>query len=429
MARCLAVTGASGYIGQAVVKAALATGWQVTAFVRDPARMASLPNVVVRRYALEDEPREEEWQGVDCIIHLAAVLNPTRPGEEAADLHAARALAALAGRQNCRLIFISSQSARLSSPSGYGHRKAVVEQIVTEAGGIVIRPGMVYGGEEASTYGILCRLLRSSPVIPVPCADAPIHPIHIDELAKAILCLAEMPTPPRLSRLGSDDDVSFADFLTAIARYHLNGARQIVPLPTRLVMVLIAILRRVPLLPKVNPERVVGLAALPPLDSAPTLRALGLRLRPVSAALSAETTWRRRSLLAEGLGLIAYAGGKPPKPAQIRRYATLIEAAQHGVPLALPVCLAIRPWIWRLADPSGLPWGQPVRERLAIAARIAESDPAVARRLLQLKKVSLAAMICRLGGIAVREALLLPMRAVFSRLLDLWLAPVKDALR
>jgi len=62
----LAITGATGFIGRALIDHALRRGHEVIAFTRDPRR--SIPGCEMRAFALDTAP---DITGCDAIIHLA----------------------------------------------------------------------------------------------------------------------------------------------------------------------------------------------------------------------------------------------------------------------------------------------------------------------------------------------------------------------
>ncbi len=62
----IGITGASGFIGKAIIDLALRRGHEVTAFTRDPAR--TIPGCTMRGFALDRVP---DLSGCDAIIHLA----------------------------------------------------------------------------------------------------------------------------------------------------------------------------------------------------------------------------------------------------------------------------------------------------------------------------------------------------------------------
>ncbi|HXM19161.1 MAG TPA: TIGR01777 family oxidoreductase [Candidatus Tumulicola sp.] len=66
------VTGASGFIGKALVAALLSRGDAVTALSRDPAKAKIPPGVRVARFdPLDPHPNPEPFEGQDAVVHLA----------------------------------------------------------------------------------------------------------------------------------------------------------------------------------------------------------------------------------------------------------------------------------------------------------------------------------------------------------------------
>ncbi|HEX8295750.1 MAG TPA: TIGR01777 family oxidoreductase [Chthoniobacteraceae bacterium] len=62
----IGVTGASGFIGRAIIDHALRRGHEIMAFTRSPER--SIPGCSMRRFSLEEVP---DLSGCDAVIHLA----------------------------------------------------------------------------------------------------------------------------------------------------------------------------------------------------------------------------------------------------------------------------------------------------------------------------------------------------------------------
>lgn len=162
------VTGASGYIGVHVVRELLGEGHEVTAVVRSPARLGSLPGTtglrVVTADLLERRSLAEALEGQDVCVHAA--LSWGQPGSELdlPDTAIAARLFDDAGRAGvARCVYLSSASVhrpfapemdeddRLTTSDYYGATKAAGEVFLRAAcathdmSGVVIRPGPVVG--------------------------------------------------------------------------------------------------------------------------------------------------------------------------------------------------------------------------------------------------------------------------------------------
>ena len=111
----LAITGAGGYLGRAVVARARAQGHTVRALVRDaaqtPAEWAQDGGITVQAVAL-DGLTPADLAGVDAVLHLAAAMTGDDAAQEAGTLAPMRALlAAMAGCAPVpRLVLASSIS-------------------------------------------------------------------------------------------------------------------------------------------------------------------------------------------------------------------------------------------------------------------------------------------------------------------------------
>jgi nucleoside-diphosphate-sugar epimerase len=157
------VTGATGYIGAAVVHALAARGHVVVATARTRRATAALLTIGYRPVAADlREPQSlaAAAAGCDAVVHAAATQDEDMgPVEQAA----VRALLAAAAKDGAAFVYTSGVWVYPSAPAGrlldedsatdpvvtLAWRPALEAEVLAAAGGglrtAVIRPGMVYG--------------------------------------------------------------------------------------------------------------------------------------------------------------------------------------------------------------------------------------------------------------------------------------------
>lgn len=377
----LIVTGGTGYIGARLVERARAEGRRVTLIGRSPA--CDSP------WTLGDPlPPGIAMSRATALIHLA---HDWRAGEQGNVAATERLFDSARSAGVATRVFISSQSARRDALNLYGRMKWAAEQRIADA--TSLRVGLVYGGPRRAMYGLLCGLARL-PVLPMIEPRRAVQPIHLDEVVRGILAAADGRASGVLA-LAGPDRIGFGEVLRALALAYGGRRLRILPIPLRLALLACDVSARLPLLPTVDRERVLGLAGTEPIDSALDLARLGIEVEPIAARLAREPAGRR-ALLGEARAFLRHAG-IAPTPALLRRYAR-----------ALPEGAIARPhWALRWREPLGAAGA--LGKRLRIAARIAEaSAPGEA----MLARGSRTARLLRLAAEAAFEMLLLPTRLI-----------------
>lgn len=374
------VTGASGYIGERLVAHAARGGHAVVAATRSRPGNPGLEWVA---FDLANAQSFHLPPGIDAVVHLAAVTTASEISPDT-EIAVARHLAVAANRAGARLLFVSSQVARPDAPTPYGQIKWAIEQVVAAAGGVSIRPGQVYGGPERGLFGLLVRLVRALPVIPAFMPAPRIQPIHVDDLARAILAALDSDAATGcVLCLGSPQPVTFTCLLATIARQRVHATRFRIPVPTPLVLLGVSLLGK-SLAGRLGLDKLRSLFDLPPMETRADLALLGLALRPIASGMVRSGDDRRRQLAAEGSALLAYILGCRPDRAIVARYVRVIETLRGGEALGLPGIFKRFPATLALVDTPATrsPEADETVWRLSAAMAIAEASPAGALRFL-----------------------------------------------
>jgi nucleoside-diphosphate-sugar epimerase len=166
-AQVVAVSGATGYVGSVIVGAAGSIG-KVIGLVRVPQRIDDIPwsFATTNTQAVAAALRQ---RGVTDLVHAAWDMKTSlrHVMEKGCVEGSARLFEAVhvAGVQ--RLIFISTISAFDQARAVYGRSKLLTERIALQAGGVVIRLGLVYGSISGGVFGTIQNAVRRSRVVPL----------------------------------------------------------------------------------------------------------------------------------------------------------------------------------------------------------------------------------------------------------------------
>jgi len=202
----IAITGATGFVGSAVLDAALAEGHQVRALARR--EQAPRAGVEWVRGDLGDTGALAALvAGADAVVHVAGLTNTPDPAQfEIANVTGtAHVIAAMAEAGLRRLVLVSSLAAREPKLSAYGASKARAETLV-EASGLdwtIVRPPGVYGPRDVD-YLEMFRTAKWG-FVPLPPGGAS-SIIHADDLARLLVTLAASNAAPTRKKIYEPDD-------------------------------------------------------------------------------------------------------------------------------------------------------------------------------------------------------------------------------
>ncbi|WP_200844903.1 MULTISPECIES: NAD(P)-dependent oxidoreductase [unclassified Novosphingobium] len=185
----IALTGATGFVGQAVLEAALEAGYAVRALTRrtQPERrnVDWVGGDLGNRAALADLMR-----GAEGVIHVAGVVNaPDAAGFEEGNVTGTLNMIETVIEAGVRrFVNVSSLSAREPELSAYGASKAKAEKylMASPLDWTIVRPPAIYGPRDKEMFELF-RAVRWG-VLPMP-KDGRASMIHVEDLARLLVAL------------------------------------------------------------------------------------------------------------------------------------------------------------------------------------------------------------------------------------------------
>lgn len=202
----LAVTGASGFVGGAVCRAAVAQGWRVYGYGR---RSVELSGVRYRRWDLDDGPLPEP-PDVDVVVHAAAAVTDWGPPGPVWRSNVDGVRQVLATFPAARLVHVSSASVYDPGvptvqategaapvdryPSAYAASKAAAERLLAgRPDTVILRPHAIYGPGDPTLLPRILSAIRGRTLWIVGDGTHRHSLTSIGNLATATLLACEVP--------------------------------------------------------------------------------------------------------------------------------------------------------------------------------------------------------------------------------------------
>jgi uncharacterized protein YbjT (DUF2867 family) len=191
----IVITGATGFVGEEIVKQMRAAGFPVRAIVREPGSAQWLAD----RYGAElfhgnvlfAPSIEGAMQGANCVIHLVGIIREEKESTfERAHTQATKHVIDEAKKANVkRFLHMSALGTRENARSRYHQTKWAAEEYVRKSGlaWTIFRPSVIYGPKDKSV-NTLVKVMRRLPFVPVlGTGNTKIQPVSVENVARAFV--------------------------------------------------------------------------------------------------------------------------------------------------------------------------------------------------------------------------------------------------
>jgi uncharacterized protein YbjT (DUF2867 family) len=288
------VTGGTGYIGQAVVRALINRSHQVRLLQRPMTeREVPFPVEVVKGDLFDSQVLEQACHGMDAVIHLVGIIRERpRQGVTMHRIHVDGTTAVVSAAKHAgveRFIHMSALGARENATSAYHRSKWASEQTVRHSKRLftIFRPSVVFGegGSGSNFVGLLRNLVASTPIVPmIGDGQFPLQPVSVETVAQAFASALETERSiGKVYELGGPDVLTYHDILVRIA-YQLNKPLRTFSISIGVMRRLVPILQHFPSFPLTVDQLTMLLEGNACSDTTPAYEDLCLRPIPFQLA-------------------------------------------------------------------------------------------------------------------------------------------------
>lgn len=212
----VAVTGATGFVGRAVVDRAAGSGLSLRALTRRA--QPSRAGITWIAGAL-DKPDSLATlvEGADVVLHIAGVVNaPDRAGFVAGNIDGTRAIVEAAKAAGIkRFVHVSSLSAREPALSTYGWSKRQAEDMVMASAldWTIVRPSGIYGPGDIEMRDMFRAAKMGITLMPPP---GKVSLVAVEDFARLLTTLVTTDGPRAVLEVDDGQALTHAELANAI---------------------------------------------------------------------------------------------------------------------------------------------------------------------------------------------------------------------
>lgn len=233
------ITGATGFIGRALVRQLSSIGYPLRALIRPSPRSPRLPKGVPVEVAVvslaDTRGLRAAMRDVETVIHLASAENQGSRGNLlATDIQGTKNLVEAAADAGVdRFVYISHLGAARASGYPAFKAKGIAEEYIRDGKTpyTIIRTSLVYGPEDHLTNNLV-KLIRSSVgIFPIPSSGrSVVQPVWVEDLVTCMIwALQNDDTLNQVYEIGGNEFFTLREIIEIIMEV-TNNRRFLLPL-------------------------------------------------------------------------------------------------------------------------------------------------------------------------------------------------------
>jgi NADH dehydrogenase len=289
------VTGATGFVGRAVVHALRADGLKVRCLVRRGSENDLRGLEAIERVEgdiLARQTLDEGIAGCDAVVHLVGIIREHRSrGVSFEHIHVdgtLNVLAAAAEANVRRYLHMSALGTSATARSRYHQTKWLAEEAVRASAlpWTIFRPSVIYGKGDG-LVSMLAQMVEKLPVVPVIGEGRQrLQPVPVEHVAEGFRrALARPEAVKQTYEVGGPDTVSMVELIDAIGKALGHPRVRKIHIPIGFMRIAAGALQGLSSFP-LTTDQIAMLEADNTCDPTPFFRTFGLSPIPLQAGLA-----------------------------------------------------------------------------------------------------------------------------------------------
>lgn len=278
------ITGASGFIGQALCKSLIESGFTPIALVRDPIKFTKKTGIQAYTCNLPHE-LDPSILSLEYSVIIHAAYDMRFQNEQKSleiNVNGTCKLLETLKKPNTKMVFISSMSAHQNALSTYGKTKFNLESLFNFHTDLIIRPGLVIGN--GGLFERMIQSIKKLRLIPIFLkGNQPLHIIHINDLCKAITLSIQNQITGELN-LGTIEPITLTEFYKMICS-QLKIKAIFLPVPFNITLFILKLFEKWNVFLPISSENLLGLKTLKKFDTLTSWNRLSLKPEPIQKTL------------------------------------------------------------------------------------------------------------------------------------------------